>query len=189
MGTLGGYAFGAYNFKGKSNLFFWLISNQFMIPIVLIVPYFFILVKIGGLNTYWSLILVEQTFTIPISVWLISGQVAIIPTSIFEAAKIDGLSNWGIFIKMVLPLSLPSIAAAFLIDFIFSWNNLVYPLLLTTKMSLRTLPIMSVTYLGGYLVPWGSILATSTFTILPIAIIALLTSKYIVRGMTLGAIK
>ncbi len=189
FGTLGGYAFGRYNFRGKSNLFFWTITNQFMIPIVLIVPYFFILSSIGAINTYWSLILIEQTFTMPIDIWLISGQIAIIPTSIFEASKIDGLSELGMFSKIALPLSLPSIAAAFLIDFIFSWNNLVYPMLLTTRMNLRTLPIMSVTYLGGYLIPWGSILATSTFTILPISIIAVITSKYIVRGMTLGAIK
>jgi multiple sugar transport system permease protein len=188
LGTPAAYAIARFDFRGKRDLWFWFISNRMISPIVMALPFFLLARNFNLIDTYWVLILVYLTFTIPIVVWICSDQFRTVPRELDEAAMVDGASLCYSFFRISLPLATPGVVVAAILSFIFSWNELLYPLVLTRN-NARTAPVSATSFMSGYDLPWGEIMATGTLIVLPVTIFALLVSKQLVRGLTMGAVK
>ena len=188
LGCPAAYALARFEFRGKTDLWFWFITNRFVSPVVLAFPVFIIAREIGLRDTHLALILMYLTFTLPIVIWICTDQFRAIPYDLDEAALLEGASQWRIFRSICLPLAMPGVAVSAILSFIFSWNELLFAYILAPR-DAKTAPAMAVTFMEGYDVPYGNIMATSTLIVIPVLIFALLASKHLVRGLTMGAVK
>ena len=188
LGTPAAYALARFEFRGKRDLWFWFITNRMVSPIVLALPFFLIVRQLKLLDTHLVLILIYLTFNLPIVIWICTDQFRSIPKSMDEAATLDGAGQFRIFSQICLPLAAPGIAVSAIFSFIFSWNELMYALVLTRKAA-RTAPAIAVSFMEGYDLPYGKIMATSTLIVVPVIIFALIASRHLVRGLTMGAVK
>jgi multiple sugar transport system permease protein len=188
LGTPAAYALARFEFPAKKELWFWFITNRMVSPIVLALPFFMIVRNLGMLDTHIVLVLIYLTFNLPIVIWICTDQFRSIPREIDEAAVLEGASQWRIFRSLCLPLAAPGIAVSAIFSFIFSWNELMYALVLTRNTA-KTAPAMAVSFMEGYSLPYGKIMATSTLIVIPVIIFALIASKQLVRGLTMGAVK
>lgn len=188
LGTPAAFALARYDFRGKSDLWFWFISNRMTSPIVLALPVYLLAMYMNLLDTHLVLILVYLTFNIPIVVWIVTDQFKSIPPDLEQAARLDGADQFTIFRKIYLPLGAPGIAVSAIFSFIFSWNELLYALVLTRRAA-QTAPVVATSFMSGYELPWGKIMATGTVIVLPVTIFALIVSRHMVRGLTMGATK
>jgi multiple sugar transport system permease protein len=188
LGTPAAYALARFSFRGKTDLWFWFITNRFISPVVLAFPVFLISHELGLRDTHLALILMYLTFTLPIVIWICTDQFRSIPRELDEAAMLEGASQWRIFRSICLPLAMPGVAVSSILSFIFSWNELLFAYILAPKAA-KTAPAMAITFMEGYDVPYGKIMATSTLIVVPVLIFALIASKHLVRGLTMGAVK
>jgi len=185
---LAAYAFSRFKFLGRKFLMFWYLSLFLGPPIVFLIPYVIIMSRIGLVGSYLSMVIVYQTFTIPFSILVIKSFFDEIPVALEEAAMVDGASRFGAIIKVVIPLSLPGIIVASMFAFVFSWNNAVFPLVLSARTT-KPLPVGTLNFFATTGITWNYIAATSIVTMVPPMLIFLVLGKYIVRGLTFGAIK
>ncbi len=188
LGTPAAYAIARFEFKGKRDVWFWFISNRMLSPIVVALPFFLIARNFRLLDTTWALILIYLTFNVPIVVWICADQFRNIPKELDEAATLEGYSSFAIFLKIALPLATPALAVSAIFSFIFSWNELLYALILTRNEA-KTAPVVATSFMSGYELPWGQIMATGTMVALPVIIFSMIVSRQLVRGLTAGAIK
>jgi multiple sugar transport system permease protein len=188
LGAPAAYAIARFEFKGKRDLWFWFISNRMISPIVVALPFFLIARQFRLLDTQLVLILIYLTFNVPIVVWICADQFRNIPKELDEAATLEGYNSFGIFWRIALPLAAPGIAVSAIFSFIFSWNELLYALVLT-RTNAKTAPVVATSFLSGYELPWGQIMATGTLVALPVIIFSIIVSRQLVRGLTMGAIK
>lgn len=188
LGTPAAYSLARFQFRGKKDLWFWFISNRMTSPIVLALPVYLLAQKAGMLDTHLVLILIYLSFCLPIVVWICTDQFRSIPPDLEQAARLDNANQWDIFWRIYLPLALPGIAVSAIFSFIFSWNELLYALVLT-RSDVQTAPVIATSYMSGYELPWGKIMATGTVIVLPVTIFALFVSKHMVAGLTMGASK
>jgi multiple sugar transport system permease protein len=188
LGCPAAYALARFEFRGKTDLWFWFITNRFVSPVVLVFPVFMIARSLHLRDTHLALILMYLTFTLPIVIWLCTDQFRAIPKELDEAALLEGASQWRIFRSICLPLAMPGVAVSAILSFIFSWNELLFAYILAPK-DAKTAPAMAITFMEGYDVPYGKIMATSTLIVIPVLIFALLASRQLVRGLTMGAVK
>lgn len=185
---LAAYAFSRFKFRAKNFLLLYYLGLFLGPPIVFLIPFFLLMSKIGWMGTYQSMILIFQTFTIPFSVLIMKSFFDEVPPSLEEAAMVDGASRIGALLKIVLPISLPGIIVSAMFAFVFSWNNAIFPMVLS-GMFTKPLPIGTLNFMATTGVSWNNIGATSIVTMLPPMIIFLFLGKYIVRGLTFGAVK
>lgn len=188
LGAPAAFALARFEFSGKKELWFWFITNRMISPVVLALPFFLIARALGVLDTHLVLILIYLTFNLPIVIWICTDQFRSIPRDLDEAALLEGASQWRIFRSVCLPLAAPGVAVSAIFSFIFSWNELMYALVLT-RTEARTAPAMAVTFMEGYQTPYGKIMATSTLIVIPVIVFALVASRQLVRGLTMGAVK
>ncbi len=188
LGLPAAYALARFEFRGKKDLWFWFITNRMISPIVLALPFFLIVRNLGMLDKHITLILIYLTFNLPIVIWICTDQFRSIPFELDEAASLEGASQWRIFRSICLPLAMPGVAVSGIFSFIFSWNELMFALVLT-RTNAKTAPAMAVSFMEGYNLPYGKIMATSTLIVIPVLIFALIASKHLVRGLTMGAVK
>lgn len=174
--------------KQSSNLFFWFISTIILPPASVVIPIYIIMNKIHLLDTYFGLILIYSAIHIPITVWMMRSFFKDIPFELIEAARIDGASELTSFIRIILPLARHGISATTLLVLIFIWNEFFFGLHLTnTKVS--TFPILLAGYMSQEGLFWAKMSAISTIAILPPMILGWINQKYLVRGLTMGAVK
>ena len=188
LGAPAAYALARFDFRGKKDLWFWFISNRMISPIVLALPIYLLAIQVGILDTHLVLILIYLTFNLPIVVWICTDQFRSIPAELEQAARLEGANQWIIFRRIYVPLGLPGIAVSAIFSFIFSWNELLYALVLTRR-TVQTAPVVATSFMSGYELPWGKIMATGTIIVLPVTIFALFVSRHMVRGLTMGATK
>jgi len=188
LGCPAAYALARFEFRGKRDLWFWFITNRFVSPVVLAFPVFLIAREIGLRDTHLALILMYLTFTLPIVIWICTDQFRSIPRDLDEAAVLEGASQVRVFWSICLPLAMPGVAVSSILSFIFSWNELLFAYILAPK-NAKTAPAMAITFMEGYDVPYGKIMATSTLIVVPVLIFALIASRHLVRGLTMGAVK
>jgi multiple sugar transport system permease protein len=190
LGTTTAYALSRFRFQRWKNkdIAFWIISQRMFPPIALVVPYFILLNRINLLDSIVSLILVYTAMNLPLVVWLLRDYFRDLPIELEEASMVDGSTRVGAFFRIALPLTLPGLVVAFLFSFVFAWNEFLFAFTLTFDKA-KTLPVQiagGVTTTG---VRYWDIAAESLVVMIPPLIIALLTGRYIVRGLTLGAVK
>ncbi|MDI3472647.1 MAG: multiple sugar transport system permease protein [Thermotogaceae bacterium] len=174
---------------GGTGLAGWFISMRLLPPIASAIPLYVIFSKIKLLNTWLALILPYLVPATALSIWLLISFFNEIPQEIEEAAYIDGASRMQSFIHVVLPLSAPGLAAAAILAFIQSWGEFLLALILTNNASAQTLPVYLGRYITGWRVAWGPLSAAGLVTMLPVIIFALIFQRYLIRGLTLGAVK
>jgi multiple sugar transport system permease protein len=188
LGAPAAYAIARFEFKGKRDIWFWFISNRMLSPIVVALPFFLIARNLKLLDSPWALILIYLTFNVPIVVWICADQFRNIPKELDEAATLEGYNSFAIFWKIGLPLAAPALAVSAIFSFIFSWNELLYALILT-RSEAKTAPVVATSFMSGYELPWGQIMATGTLVALPVIVFSMIVSRQLVRGLTAGAIK
>jgi multiple sugar transport system permease protein len=188
LGVPAAFALARFEFRGKKDLWFWFITNRMVSPIVLALPFFLIARQLDLLDRHITLIMIYLTFNLPIVIWIVTDQFRGIPYDLDEAARMEGASQWTIMRKICLPLAMPGVAVSAIFSFIFSWNELMFGLVLTRNEA-KTAPAMAVSFMEGYNLPYGKIMATSTLIVIPVLIFALIASKQLVRGLTMGAVK
>lgn len=188
FGSLAAYSFARFRYPGSDVLpLFYLILR--MLPrFVLVIPYYLLLRTFGLLNTYTGLILAYTTFSLPFVIWLMIGFFKEIPMELEEAGMVDGANRLVVLTRIVLPLALPGLAATSIFAFLLGWNELLFSIVLAGR-DTRTLAQMPLTFQTDQGTDWGLVMAAGTLILLPVIIFALAVQRYILRGMTLGAVK
>lgn len=156
--------------------------------ISLLVPWYYVFANLGLVGGYGVLILSHMFVLIPISVYLMMSFFDSMPLELEEASLVDGLTPIGAFLRILLPLSVPGIATAGILSFIFSWNNFMFALVLSGG-DTKTLPVAVFDFVSYASIDWGSIMAATCVMTLPIIVVAVIGQKYIVSGLTAGATK
>lgn len=187
VGVLFAYSMGRFKFGGE-NMSFFVLSLLFAPPFIATIPSFLIFKQISLLDTYPVLILSYILFNMPFGVWIMKGFFEEIPNEIENAALLNGYGRFQAFWKYVLPLAIPGIAVTALFVFIFSWNELLFALIFT-RSNVQTLPIVLSGMIGGHQIHWGELSALSLIAITPGIILTIFFQKYLVRGLTFGAVK
>jgi multiple sugar transport system permease protein len=187
-GVPAAYILARYSFRGKDSLAFTFLSFRFAPALAVIIPLNVIFQRIGLYNTHIGLILAYQVISLPLMIWIMRGYFQEIPKEIEEAALIDGCSWWGTFIRVATPLAVPGLAATSVLAFIFCWNNFTFALILGSR---ETFPITvgAIQFISYESVLWGQMAGASLISIVPQLIAAIFIQKYIVRGLTMGAVK
>ncbi|MFQ5822802.1 MAG: carbohydrate ABC transporter permease [bacterium] len=188
VGVPAAYALARFRFRFKEDIAFTFLSFRFAPEIAIIIPIYVLYQKLQLYNTYIGLILVYQLITLPLIVWIIRGYFEDISVEIEQAAKLDGYSWWGVFTKIAIPLVKPGLASTAILAFIFAWNNFIFGLILGAKETFPT-TVGTLGFISYESVLWGQMAAATVITILPPLILAIFIQKYLVRGLTLGAVR
>lgn len=184
-----GYALSRYRFRGKQAFSLWLLVSQMFPPMLLVIPIFVLMLKLGLYNTYASLIITYGTFALPFSTWMLKAYFDTVPLDLEEAAMVDGCTRLQALARVVLPLAAPGIVTVALFVFILAWQEYMFALTLTRTTDMRTLPVGISLFLGEYRVLWGSLMAGSVVVTAPVILLFSYLQRYIVQGLTLGAVK
>lgn len=182
------YSLSRFKMRGKRFIMMWYVSQLMAPPIVFVIPYFILMTRIGWAGTYQAMIVLLQTITIPFSVWLLKSFIDEMPVELEEAALVDGANRLQAVLRVTLPLALPGIIVTSMFAFVFSWNNVLFPLVLS-KQRTATLPVGTISFFASTGVYWNQIAATAVVSMLPPMLIFLILGRYVVRGLTFGAIK
>ncbi|MBV9959681.1 MAG: carbohydrate ABC transporter permease [Acidobacteria bacterium] len=191
LGTLAAYALARFRLPRKldARLALWILSTRMFPPIVTAVPLFLLMRDVRLLNTKLSLIIVYTAFNLPFVVWMMRGFFLEVPRELEEAARVDGDSRLGALRRVVLPLVAPGLAATAVFCLIISWNEFLFALVLTQTDAAMTLPVGIAGRVTQYEIKWGVMSAAGVVAMLPILIFALAVQRYLVRGLSLGAVK
>lgn len=175
-------------FNLSYSLTYWILLARMYPTIATIVPYFLLMKNLGLLDTRIALIITDTSFNLPFVIWLLMGLLKELPTELEEAARIDGCSTWQVITRITLPLVTPGLISTGTLTFIFTWNDFIFPLFLSSRYA-KTLAVVLPGFLTDRDLLWGPMTALSTLMIIPVLILALIFQRYLVRGLTMGAIK
>ncbi|HEV2717519.1 MAG TPA: carbohydrate ABC transporter permease [Terriglobales bacterium] len=191
LGTLAAYSLARFrlphNFDRKLAL--WILSTRMFPAIVTAVPLFLVMRDLRLVNTRAALVIVYTGFNLPFVIWMMRGFFAEVPRDLEEAAIVDGDSRFGAFRRVVLPLVLPGLAATAVFCLIVSWNEFLFALVLTQTDDAMTLPVGIAGRVTQYGIKWGAMSAAAVVAMIPILAFAISVQKYLVRGLSLGAVK
>lgn len=188
VGVPAAYALARFKFPGREDLAFTMLSFRFAPELFVILPLFLIYQRIGLIDTYFGLIWVYQLLALPLLIWVVRGYFEDISPELEYAAQLDGYSWWQVFLKVLMPLVRPGLAAAGLLAFIFAWNNFTFPLLLSGN-NAQTSTVAILRFIGSDSVRYGQLAAAATITALPVVLLALAIQRHLVRGLSFGAVK
>lgn len=188
LGAMAAYAITRASFKGKSTLMLGVLTLRILPPLALVVPLFMMLRATKLYDTVAGLGLVYLTFNLPVTIWLMRTYFADLPVSVEEAALIDGCSRLQALWRVVLPMAAPGLVATAVINVIFSWNEFPLALMLTGEAA-KTAPISITEWVTERGLLWGELSASGTLIVVPVIAFGLLVQRYLVRGLTMGAVK
>ena len=192
IGALAAYGLSRFQYKflwmRNKDISFFFLSQLILPPVVLALPFLVLYKELALLDTTAGLALVYTLTVLPIVIWIMKDQFDTIPIELDEAAQVDGLSSWGTFFRIVLPIALPGMVAAFILSLILCWNEYFFAALLTGSVA-KTLPVMVASQTGSQGINWWVMAAISTAAIAPLVVIGVLLERYIVKGLTTGAVK
>lgn len=187
VGVPAAYAISRFRIGG-AHLPLWILSIRMFPPVVAAIPLFLLYRQFGLLDTYTGLSLAYLTFNVPFVVWMMKGFFDDLPSELEDAALVDGANRWQAFLRITLPLSVPGLVSTALLSFVFAWNEFLLALFLT-RSDVITLPVALSSLVGGHETLWGQIGALAIVAIVPVVILAIALQRYVVRGLTLGAVK
>jgi multiple sugar transport system permease protein len=192
IGSLAAYGLSRFEYRfgpmKNKDISFFFLSQLILPPVVLALPFLVLYKELALLDTRIGLILLYTLMVLPIVIWIMRDQFSAIPVELEEAALVDGLTVWGAFLRIVLPISLPGMVAAFILSLILCWNEYFFAALLTGTKS-TTLPVMVASQTGSQGINWWAMAALSTAAIAPLLIIGIVLERYLIKGMTAGAVK
>ena len=194
LALLATYSLSRYKLVGRDNIFFWLITNRMAPPAAFLLPLFIMFTKtfrIGNWTLYDTqigLILLYCVFNLPFAIWLLKGVVDGIPIELDDAAMIDGAGLWGVLRHVIIPLSAPGLAVTGILSWIFAWNEYLFAANLTS-VEARTITTGLAEFVTVTGTNWGEMAALAMITLIPSAFIVIFAQRYIVMGLTFGAVK
>ncbi|MEL7046467.1 MAG: carbohydrate ABC transporter permease [Pseudomonadota bacterium] len=192
LGSCAAYGLSRFNYRfgfmRNTDISFFFLSQLILPPVVLALPFLVLYKELALLDTRIGLILLYTLTVLPIVIWIMRDQFASIPTELEEAALVDGLSVWGAFVTIILPIALPGMVAAFILSLVLTWNEYFFAALLTST-NAKTLPVMVASQTGSQGISWWSMAALSSAAILPLIVIGIVLEKFIIKGMAAGAVK
>ena len=192
LGSLAAYGLSRFSYKfgfmRNSDISFFFLSQLILPPVVLALPFLVLYKQLALLDTRIGLILLYTLTVLPIVIWIMRDQFESIPTELEEAALVDGLSIWGAFFAIILPIALPGMIAAFILSLVLTWNEYFFAALLTSTHA-NTLPVMVASQTGSQGINWWAMAALSFAAILPLIVIGVVLERYLIKGMTAGAVK
>ncbi|MDO4344068.1 MAG: carbohydrate ABC transporter permease [Eubacteriales bacterium] len=188
-GVLAAYAFARFNFRLKKSLFYSVIITQMVPPVALLIPMYIIYLRMDLTDSKTGLIIIYLSMTLPFVIWIMKGYLTNLPMDLEDAARVDGCSQMQAFFKIVLPLSGPGLASTAIFIFIMAWNEFFYAVNLTSSMTAKTVPVLITEFSSkaGYdfiMAATGGVLAS-----IPPVVLSLVFQKFIVSGLTAGAVK
>ncbi len=192
LGSLAAYGLSRFSYRfgfmKNADISFFFLSQLILPPVVLALPFLVLYKELALLDTQIGLILLYTLMVLPIVIWIMRDQFSSIPTELEEAALVDGLSIWGAFFRVILPIALPGMVASFILSLVLTWNEYFFAALLTSTHA-NTLPVMVASQTGSQGISWWSMAALSFAAILPLIVIGVALERYLIKGMTTGAVK
>lgn len=188
VGVPAAYAFARYQFRGGNDILFTLLSFRFAPELMVIIPLYVIYQRLGLFDSHLGLIWVYQLITLPLIVWILRSYFQDLTPELEQSALLDGYSRAQAFVKVVLPLVKPGLAAASLLAFIFAWNSFVFPFILTGS-NAQTVTVGALSFMGGATPRYNLTAAAALISLVPPLLLALSIQRYLVRGLTFGAVK
>lgn len=188
IAILAAYALARMRVPGEKHVALWILSLRFIPVIAVGIPFYLEWQQLQLLDTYLGLILVYVAFNLPFAIWLLRGFLGDVPFELDEAALLDGLSRLQIIRRIVVPVALPGIASTAIFTFVFTWNEYLMALLLTSVQAV-TVPVTIAKFIMPYTILWGDLSAAVVIQLVPMLVVVFLLQRHIVRGMTLGAVK
>jgi multiple sugar transport system permease protein len=183
------YAFSRFNFPGKDAAYFAVLVRNMFPLIVFLIPLFFLMTNLGLRNSLQGLVVAYLTFSLPLSIWLLRGFFDSIPQELERAARIDGCTRFGAFIRIILPLTTPGLAATGIYSFTLAWNEFPYAMQLIDSSSLRTLPVGLTFFFTENTSDFTGLMATAVTISIPVVAIFLFLQRFFVSALTQGAVK
>ena len=192
LGSCTAYGLSRFNYRfgfmRNSDISFFFLSQLILPPVVLALPFLVLYKELDLLDTRIGLIGLYTLTVLPIVIWIMRDQFGSIPVELEEAALVDGLSIWGAFVTIILPIALPGMVASFIIALVLTWNEYFFAALLTSSHA-KTLPVMVASQTGSQGISWWSMAALSFAAILPLIVIGIVLERFIIKGMAAGAAK
>ncbi|MBE0685337.1 MAG: carbohydrate ABC transporter permease [Anaerolineaceae bacterium] len=188
LGVPAGYAIARSKFRFVKNSAYFFLLLLMLPPVAMLIPFYLIMRDLSLIGTYMSLILLNTVFDAAFVVWMMRSYFADVPLEMEEAALVDGASHFSAFLKVALPLSVPGIIASALYTIIYSWNDFLFALMLTSPTT-KTIPLGILASFSSVEISWGKMAVMSIFAIIPAVIISLFLNRYFVQGLTAGATK
>ncbi|MBU2530011.1 MAG: carbohydrate ABC transporter permease [Elusimicrobia bacterium] len=189
LASTAAYAFSRFKFPGKKTGLVLLLSSQMIPAGMLILPLFLMIMKLGMMNSYLGMIIAYSVSALPFSIWILKGYYDTIPRSLEEAALVDGTSYVGAFWHIILPLSTPALSIAFLFNFTMAWNEYLIARVVLFSSTQYTWTLGIFELQGQFITQWGMFAAGSMLVTIPVLIVFLYSSKWLMSGLTLGGVK
>lgn len=189
IASASGYAFSRFTFPGKKAGLIAILATQMVPAGMLLLPVFIILIKLHWINSYIGLVVAYSISSLPFSIWILKGYYDTIPRSLEEAALVDGTSMLGAFFRIILPLSTPALAIAFLFNFTMAWNEFLVARVVLQKAEMYTWTLGLFELQGQYITQWGMFCAASIMVTIPVLVLFMYSSKWLISGLTLGGVK
>jgi len=189
IAAIAAYAFSRINFAGREKIFNFIIALMIIPPIVMIIPLFVLATRAHLVNTYWSAIIIYTGLMLPFGIYLLRNFFVTIPESIIDSARIDGCGDWGIFIRIIIPLSRSALITLVVVSVLWVWNELLIALIFLQKDELTTLMVGLIQFQGRFRINQPVILAGVFASMVPMVIIYLIGQRFFVKGLTAGATK
>jgi len=189
IGTLAAFAFSSFKFKGKNSIFLSLMLARAIPGIALSLPLLVLFTKMGLSDKTYGLVIAYTAMNVPFTAWLMAGFIGEIPEELTEAALIDGCSRWSAFLRVVIPLVGPGLAASGIFAFLTSWNEFAIASVLTRTTASKTFPVGLFDFTAEFVSDWRGMCAMSVLMLIPAVLFVIAVQRQLVRGLTLGAVK
>lgn len=189
LAAMGGYALSRFRFVGRQTTMLAILTTQMFPATMLLLPLYILIAKLGLVNTYLGLMIFYVSTALPFCVWQMKGFYDTIPPALEEAARIDGCSRSGAFWRVILPLAVPGLVITALFSFMTAWSEYIVAAQVLQDLPLYTLPLGIKSFQASMSTQWGLYAAASILVSLPVVVVFLALSKYLVSGLTLGSVK
>jgi len=188
VSLLAAYAVSRFRFRGRKLVAIMILATRMLPPVATTIPLYIFFAGLNLLDTLIALVLVYSTLSVPLATWMFIAYLDEVPREIEEAAQVDGADLKSILLKVIIPLVVPGIAATSIFTFLLSWNDFAIAFFLT-KVNAKTLPVHAPVFVTEVSIEWGVMSAFGTFYVIPALLFAIFFSRYLIKGLTLGAVK
>ena len=189
IGIPAAYALAMIRFRGRMTAIYFMLTTRVIPDIALVVPFFLFIQKLGLMDTLWSLIITYLAITVPFTVFILTSYFESVPDELDKAARVDGCTRFQTLIRVYLPLAWPALVAAILFTFLTSWNEFLLALLFTQTIASQTMPMVVASFTSDFTISYAFINAAGVLAVIPPVILAIVFERYIVSGLTAGAVK
>jgi multiple sugar transport system permease protein len=189
LGSMGGYALARFPVRGKGAMLVGALGISAFPSVAVISPLYLMMRTLGWLNSYQALILPYTAFNLPFTLWIVYSYIRQVPRELEESAFVDGANYFRTLLEVVLPVTTPGLFTASIFTFIASWTEFLMALTFNSQNSMRTIPVGIALFGSQYVIPYGTIFAASTVVVIPIAILVIVFQRWVVAGLTSGAVR